>query len=172
MTTELNKDEKSSKKKSINDLIERTGKRMASTVENFGLLFILFITIIAIFQEVLFMLEQRKVHLSDLLLMFIYLEVVAMVAAFWRSGHLPVRMPIYISIVALARYLTLDMKEMDEWRIFAIALAVCALSLAVLIIRYGHIRFPYGDGEGIFHHDEEEDEDKPKSQLSERRSQE
>ncbi len=55
-----------------------------------------------------------EVTLADLLLLFIYLEVVAMVGVYLESGKLPVRMPIYIGIVALARYLALDSKDTSE----------------------------------------------------------
>jgi protein PsiE len=47
--------------------------------------------------------------------------------------------------VALARYLILDMKAMDNWRILAVAGATLVLGAAVLLIRYGHLRFPYAD---------------------------
>jgi protein PsiE len=79
------------------------------------------------------------------LLLFIYLEVLAMVRVYLRSGKLPIRMPLYIAIVALARYLILDMKAMDNWRIIAIAVAALILGAAILLIRYGHLRFPYAD---------------------------
>jgi protein PsiE len=46
-------------------------------------------------------------------------------------------------MVALARYMILDLKEMTEWRMLAVAAAVFLLTLAVLAIRYGHTRFPY-----------------------------
>ena len=69
-----------------------------------------------------------------------------MVAGYYQSGKLPVRIPIYIAIVALARYLVLDMKEMDIWRMLGVAAAITLLALAVLAIRYGHARFPYDDG--------------------------
>jgi protein PsiE len=49
----------------------------------------------------------------------------------------------YIAMVALARYLILDIKEMTEWRMLAVAAAIFLLTLGVLAIRYGHIRFPY-----------------------------
>jgi protein PsiE len=66
-----------------------------------------------------------------------------MVNAYWQSGQLPVRMPLYIGMVALARYLILDMKELTEWRMLAVAAAILMLGLAVLVVRYGHVRFPY-----------------------------
>ena len=89
------------------------------------------------------MLEARTVTLADLLLLFIYLEVLAMVAMYLDSGKLPVRMPLYISIVALARYMILDMKSLDTWRMLGVAGAVLLIALGILVIRYGHTRFPY-----------------------------
>jgi protein PsiE len=70
-----------------------------------------------------------------------------MVHAYWQSGQLPVRMPLYIGVVALARYLILDIKAMDEWRMLSVAGAIVLLALAVLAIRYGHVRFPYEGAE-------------------------
>ena len=68
-----------------------------------------------------------------------------MIGQYFKSGHLPVRYPLYIAMVALARYMILDLKEMTEWRMLAVAAAVFLLTLAVLAIRYGHTRFPYGE---------------------------
>lgn len=112
-------------------------------IEHFGLVVIALATIIAVFQEIMFMVENRQVGLADLLLLFIYLEVFAMVALYLDTGKLPVRMPLYIAIIALARYLILDMKSLDTWRIIAIAVTALLLALTVLIIRYGHLRLPY-----------------------------
>jgi protein PsiE len=51
----------------------------------------------------------------------------------------------YIAMVALARYLILDLKEMNEWRMLAVAGAIFLLTVGVLVIRYGHVRFPYNE---------------------------
>lgn len=112
-------------------------------VEYAGLLVIAFATTIAMYQEALLMVESHRVALADLLLMFLYLEVLAMIGQYFRSGQLPVRFPLYIGMVALARYLILDLKEMSEWRMLAVAAAIFLLTVAVLIIRYGHVRYPY-----------------------------
>jgi protein PsiE len=134
----------------------RTGLRLGSLIEDAGLLVILIATLVAAGQEVWTMWMAGSVTLSDLLLLFIYLEVVAMVHAYWQTGQLPVRMPLYIGVVALARYLILDIKAMDEWRMLAVAGAIALLSIAVLIIRYGHTRFPYQKAEGS--HGQSEDD--------------
>jgi protein PsiE len=112
-------------------------------VEYAGLLVIAFATSIAMYQEAMVMVESHRVALADLLLMFLYLEVLAMIGQYFKSGQLPVRFPLYIGMVALARYLILDLKEMNEWRMLAVAGAIFLLTVAVLIIRYGHVRYPY-----------------------------
>lgn len=112
-------------------------------VENVGLLLIVIATVIAVGQEVVTIYEARRVALADLLLLFIYMEVIAMVAIYIESGQLPVRLPLYIAMVALARYLILEMKAMDWLQMLAVAGAALLLALTVLIIRYGHVRYPY-----------------------------
>jgi protein PsiE len=112
-------------------------------VQDIGLLIIAFATIIAIGIELLTMLEQRHVSLADLLLLFIYLEILAMASIYLKSGKLPVRIPLYITIVALARYMILDMKNLDTWRMLAVAGAVLIIAFAILVIRYGHNNYPY-----------------------------
>jgi len=123
----------------------RAGQLALAVVEAVGLVVIGVATVIALGQEIMAMVNHGKVTLADLLLMFIYLEVLTMVGLYLQSGQLPVRMPLYIGMVALARYLALDMKEMDAWRMLAVSGAVLLLAAAVLLIRYGHVRFPYGD---------------------------
>jgi protein PsiE len=112
-------------------------------LEHAGLAIIAVATVIATAQEVMVMVDARHVRLADLLLLFIYLEVLTMVGLYYGSGKLPVRFPLYIGMVALARYLILDMKEMDVWRMLAVTGAILLLALAVLAIRYGHVRYPY-----------------------------
>ncbi|MDP2134157.1 MAG: phosphate-starvation-inducible PsiE family protein [Sulfuritalea sp.] len=112
-------------------------------VEYAGLLVIAVATTIAMYQEAMVMIEARRVSLADLLLMFLYLEVLAMIGQYVKSGQLPVRFPLYIGMVALARYLILDLKEMNEWRMLAVTAAIFLLTVAVLVIRYGHVRYPY-----------------------------
>ena len=112
-------------------------------LEVIGLTVVAIATLVAGGQEISEMIAARTVTLADLLLLFIYLEVLAMVGVYLESGALPVRMPLYIAMVALARHLILDMKGLTDWKIVAISVAVLVLATAVLVIRYGHVRFPY-----------------------------
>tara|TARA_R110001606_G_scaffold346892_5_gene496119 strand:+ start:81317 stop:81715 length:399 start_codon:yes stop_codon:yes gene_type:complete len=123
--------------------IKESGHKALIVVEDIGLFIIAVATIIAMALEVGVMLQAMTVTLADLLLLFIYLEVLAMVGIYLRSGKLPVRMPLYIAIVALARYMILDMKNLDTLRMIGLAGAVLIIALAILAIRYGHTRFPY-----------------------------
>ncbi len=125
----------------------RFAQKILSVIEHVGLAVITVATVIAGYIEVNVMLDAGTVTLGDLLLMFLYLEILAMVGLYYQSGKLPVRFPIYIAIVALARYMVLDMKSMDEWRLLGVAGGIFLLALAVLAIRYGHARYPYHEGE-------------------------
>jgi len=130
--------------------LKNSGYKALIVVEDLGLLLIAIATVIAIGFEVSVMLAAAKVTLADLLLLFIYLEVLAMVGIYLKSGKLPVRMPLYIAIVALARYMILDMKNIDTLRMFGLAGAILVLAISILAIRYGHIKYPYEDKEDSF----------------------
>ena len=123
--------------------IRRHGMRMATLVEDAGLTIILLATIVAGGIEIRHMWVQQTVLLTDLLLMFIYAETVAMVKVYWDSGKLPVRMPLYIAIVAIARYMIIDVKDMEALRVIAIASSILLIAVAVLVVRWGHLKFPY-----------------------------
>ena len=113
--------------------------------QDIGLVIIAISTLIAIGFEIDVMITAGKVTLADLLLLFIYLEILAMIAIYMDSGKLPVRMPLYIAIVALARYLILDMKDLDKWEMLSIGGTTVLIAITILIIRYGHTQFPYQD---------------------------
>nr|WP_025367430.1 phosphate-starvation-inducible PsiE family protein [Thioalkalivibrio paradoxus] len=128
---------------------QKTGKRALHVTEVAVLAVIAVATVIAILQEIALMVRALEVTLADLLLLFIFLEVLAMVGIYLKSGRLPVRLPLYIAIVALARYIIIDMKAMDFWAMLAVSLAILLITIAILVLRYGHIRFPYTDeGDG------------------------
>lgn len=130
------------------DAASRIALSVLSVIEHVGLVVITIATVIAGYLEVMVMVDARTVTLADLLLMFLYLEILAMVAVYYRSGQLPVRFPIYIAIVALARYIVLDTKNMSDWRMVAVTASILLLAGAVLLIRYGHVRYPYDQKDG------------------------
>ncbi|HID83361.1 MAG TPA: phosphate starvation-inducible protein PhoH [Chromatiales bacterium] len=117
------------------------GKKFIWAMELFGLGIIALATVYASFQEVLHIFNTGKVSLADLLLLFLYLEILTMVGIYLESGALPVRLPMYIAIVALARYLILDAKTMDEWRILAITGGILLVAFSVLVILFAQQRY-------------------------------
>ncbi|GAA3528335.1 phosphate-starvation-inducible PsiE family protein [Zobellella aerophila] len=124
------------------------GSQLLHGLQYLGLMIVALATLVAVGIEVNTMWVAQTVTLADLLLLFIYLEVLAMVAIYLQSGKLPIRIPLYISIVALARYLILDMKGMDNLRLIVVAGAALVLALTILVIRFGHVRYPYDKDEG------------------------
>ncbi len=112
-------------------------------IEQVGLLIIVIATIIAVGQEIYVMIDKLKVDIKDLLLLFIYLEIIAMVKIYYEQHRLPIRYPIYIAIVALARYIILDSKSFAQWQLMEVSITVFLLTLSVLVVRYGHVKLPY-----------------------------
>ena len=129
------------------NMFTRQALSILGLIEFVGLTVITIATVIAGYIEVSHMVNVGLVTLADLLLMFLYLEILAMVGMYFESGKLPVRFPIYIAIVALARYLVLDIKNLDMWHMLGVAAAILLLTLAVLALRYGHVRYSYGEHE-------------------------
>jgi protein PsiE len=128
--------------------IRNIGHTALTWAQDIGLLIIAVATLVAVGFEISSMIEAKTVALADLLLLFIYLEVLAMIAIYLDSGKLPVRMPLYIAIVALARYLILDMKNLDTWRMLGVAAAALLIAFAILVIRFGHAKYPYREKDG------------------------
>jgi len=128
--------------------VRKVGMMTIGVIEDAGLFLILLATLAAAGQEIATMVEARRVTVSDLLMLFILLEVISMVEAYWRLGKLPVRMPLYIAMVALARYLILDTAETRNVHAIYVTLAILVLALAVLVVRYGHLKLPYPGTDG------------------------
>lgn len=88
-------------------------KNILGLVEKSFLVIIAFFTIAAMAQEVLQVISIRKVELKDLLLMFIYAEVLGMLAAFYASHRIPITIPLFIAMTALSRLIILQGKDGD-----------------------------------------------------------
>ncbi|KGM07102.1 hypothetical protein LP43_0710 [Methylophaga thiooxydans] len=116
--------------------VKKTVSRTLALAQDFGLIVVALATLVAIGIEIKIMVDNSYVSLTDLLLLFIYLEVLTMVAVYYESGELPIKIPLYIAIVALARYLILDMKNIDTWRIMGITSAILLLGLSIIVIHY------------------------------------
>ena len=104
-----------------------------------GLLGIILIsTIIAVVLEIKLMFINTSVTLADLLLMFLYLEVLAMVRVFWDQQSISITLPLLIAITALARFIILQGKEMDPAALVYEAVAIVLIAAAIVILRLRH----------------------------------
>jgi protein PsiE len=90
------------------------------------------------------MVSRGRAELSDILLLFIYLEIGAMVGIYFKTTRLPVRYLIYIAITALARVLIeiVSAEHRTGTDLLIVAGAILVLSLAVLVLRFASYKFP------------------------------
>jgi protein PsiE len=118
-------------------------RRSFSIIERTALLVILIATLFAVFGEVRQMVVAAHAGVSDLLLLFMYIELISMVEVYWSAGKLPVRMPLYIAMVALARHMMVD--QLPALDLLGTATAILILAASVIVVRYGHLKLPYND---------------------------
>ena len=99
------------------------------------LIFIAFATIYATVQEIYELVKIKRVLLADLLLLFIYTEVLGMVAVFYKSNRIPVTLPLFIAMTALARMIMLQGKDPSDLLYEAGAIVLVALACLIIRIR-------------------------------------
>jgi protein PsiE len=91
-------------------------------------------TVVAMLQEIALLIENRKVELKDLLLMFIYAEVLGMLGAFYSSHRIPITIPLFIAMTALSRLIILQGKEGDPTILLYESGAITLIAAACWII--------------------------------------
>jgi protein PsiE len=99
------------------------------------------------------MATKGHASIDDILLLFIYLELGAMVGIYFKTNHMPVRFLIYVAMTALTRLLISDVQahhspEMVDWGIVVVSGAILVLALATLVIRFGSSKFPSPQADG------------------------
>ena len=90
------------------------------------------------------MLEKGHVTVDDILLLFIYLELGAMVGIYFKTNHMPVRFLIYVAITALTRLLISNVSHHNppDMGVVYLTGAILLLALAILVVRYASSQFP------------------------------
>ena len=117
---------------------------MNNTIRNIQLtavLFVLVSTIIAFLLEVIEMYENRNIELADLLLMFIYIEVIGLVKSYWETRSVRITYPLVIAITALARFIILQDKESDPSNLIYISIAILIVAIATVVIRFRNSKY-------------------------------
>ena len=110
--------------------------KLIKITEKALLAIIAILTILATFEEVLKIYHANSVQLADLLLLFIYTEVLGMIGIFFVSNRIPITLPIFIAMTAISRLIILQGKEMDMSFLLYEAGAILVLAIAVLVVRY------------------------------------
>ena len=113
-------------------------EKIAKNLQLVLMCIILISTVIAVGIEIKNMFLNKSVTLADLLLMFLYLEVLAMVRVFWDQQSISITLPLLIAITALARFIILQGKEMDPTALVYEAVAIVLIAAAIVILRLRH----------------------------------
>ena len=111
-------------------------ENIVKQIQLLALLIILGATVIAFGIEIYQMIEVQKVTLADLLLLFLYLEVLAMVRVFWESQSIQITLPLFIAITALARFIILQGKSINPEVLLYEAGAIVLIAIAILVLRF------------------------------------
>ncbi len=109
-------------------------KRLIEISEKIFLVLIAGFTVAAMFQEVMRLIEHQHIELKDLLLMFIYAEVLGMLAAFYSSSRIPITIPLFIAMTALSRLIILQGKEGDPSILLYESGAILLIAIACWVI--------------------------------------
>ena len=112
--------------------------KIAKNLQLALMVIILISTVIAVGIEMKNMFLNQSVTLADLLLMFLYLEVLAMVRVFWNQQSISITLPLLIAITALARFIILQGNEMDPAALVYEAIAIVLIAGAIVILRLRH----------------------------------
>ncbi len=111
-------------------------KLIVKSIEKILLATIAVLTIIATVQEIIKIYEIGTVTLADLLLLFIYTEVLGMIGVFYASNRIPITLPLFIAMTAISRLIILQGKGMDASVLLYEAGAILIIAIACLVIRY------------------------------------
>lgn len=113
--------------------------KLIRRAEHVILLLVALATLMAVGLEVSLMIARRHVAIADILLLFLYTEVLSMVAVYMESRRVPVVYPILIANTALARLIVLQRKDMAPENVLYEALAILVLALAIAILRLADV---------------------------------
>ena len=111
-------------------------ENIVKQIQLVAIVIILVSTVIAFGQEMYQMILVQRVTLADLLLLFLYLEVLAMVRVFWESQSIQITLPLFIAITALARFIILQGKSLNPEILLYEAGAIVLIALAIVILRF------------------------------------
>ena len=96
-------------------------------------------TIIAIGMEIQGMIAIYKVTLADILLLFIYIEIIGMIKEYWVSKMIRMSYPLFIAMTALARMIIMQRKDVDPSAYVYESVAILIIAIAIVVLRVRHM---------------------------------
>lgn len=125
--------------------IQALGVTLVDIGHYLALLLIGVVVIWAAGAEFIGILHNGKAELKDILMLFIYLELLAMIGIYFKTHRLPVQFLIYIAITALSRHLVVDVQAVSDtfhlWLLMTITVAIFVLSLAIVLLSWTAYQF-------------------------------
>ncbi len=118
------------------DKSQLSGSQIIKAIEKFLLALIAVLTLVAVAQELMTVFQKGKVELADLLLLFIYTEVLGMIGIFYLSNRIPITLPLFIAMTAISRLIILQGKGMEPVTLLYEAGAILIIALACLVVRF------------------------------------
>ncbi len=118
----------------VEKMAEKMIKRTIDSTEKIFLVLIAMFTVVAMGQEIMLLIENRKVELKDLLLMFIYAEVLGMLSAFYSKMRNLITLPLFIAMTALSRLIILQGKDTNPMVLLFESGAILLIAVACFVI--------------------------------------
>jgi len=110
-------------------------------LEKIVLSILLVCTLIAIGQEILVMAENKRVSLADILLLFIYVEVLGMIKEYWLAKVIRMSYPLFIAMTALARLIILQRKDIEPVTLIYESLSILIIAISIVVLRVRHLDY-------------------------------
>ena len=110
-------------------------------LEKIVLSILLLCTLIAIGQEIYTMYLNRSVSLADILLLFIYVEVLGMIKEYWLAKVIRMSYPLFIAMTALARLIILQRKDIEPVTLIYESTSILIIAIAIVVLRARHLDF-------------------------------
>ena len=110
-------------------------------LEKIVLSILLVCTLIVIGQEILMMIENQRVTLADILLLFIYVEVLGMIKEYWVAKVIRMSYPLFIAMTALARLIILQRKDIEPITLIYESVAILIIAISIVVLRLRHLDY-------------------------------
>ena len=106
-----------------------------------SVLIILAGAVIGFISEINYMFEKMKVELADLLLLFIYVEVMGMIRVYLLNEEIRITYPLIIAITAISRLIILQKKDLDPSILIYESVAILIIAVAIIVLRLRYLTF-------------------------------